>query len=134
MAAGGKTSWGNFSATGPTTHLLRLVVSVGLDKAVGVQLRCCLHGMVLVVHLDTRWNLYWLLEEVVGMQHSVLCVLVYLAAAMPQLISCCCCCCCFFRWNLKGVAPAPESGTSHCSIVDEERNAVSITSSVSDSK
>jgi hypothetical protein len=45
--------------------------------------------------------------------------------------SCCCCCCCCIRWNPKGVAPAPESGTSHFSIVDEERNAVSITTSVS---
>ncbi|WIA36576.1 hypothetical protein OEZ86_007868 [Tetradesmus obliquus] len=34
------------------------------------------------------------------------------------------------RWNPRGVPPAPESGTSHFSIVDEERNAVSVTTSI----
>lgn len=36
--------------------------------------------------------------------------------------------CC--RWNPEGVAPPEEHGTSHFSIVDAERNAVSVTTSV----
>eukprot|EP00879_Flechtneria_rotunda_P013855 GHRR01014471.1.p1 GENE.GHRR01014471.1~~GHRR01014471.1.p1 ORF type:complete len:716 (+),score=228.03 GHRR01014471.1:397-2544(+) len=34
------------------------------------------------------------------------------------------------RWNPKGVAPPEEHGTSHFCVVDRERNAVSITTSV----
>eukprot|EP00775_Hariotina_reticulata_P002395 gene2395-2699_t len=34
------------------------------------------------------------------------------------------------RWNPKGVTPAAESGTSHFCVVDKDRNAVSVTTSV----
>lgn len=40
----------------------------------------------------------------------------------------CCAVCC--RWNPEGVAPPEEHGTSHFCVVDAERNAVSLTSSV----
>lgn len=39
------------------------------------------------------------------------------------------CVCC--RWNPQGVAPPEEHGTSHFCVVDAQRNAVSITTSVS---
>jgi hypothetical protein len=41
-----------------------------------------------------------------------------------------CVLCVLCRWNPEGVAPPEEHGTSHFCVVDAERNAVSLTSSV----